>query len=105
MSETKYTMLAKYVFPSEIAYYFEIEEITELSDELHFYMKEKDIVAEEYSSICLHSNGFYDSSAVTDFSFARQKSHPACPSSLGRQRREKLFPTLPILIIRILTKV
>jgi hypothetical protein len=66
-------MLAKYVLPSEMGDYFEIEKIEDLSDGLHFYLEEKNIVPEEYKSIDLKSNGFYESSAITDFPLRDKK--------------------------------
>ena len=59
--------LAKYFLPDGILDYFEIVSDKMQDDRVHFYLKEKNIVPEEYDSFEIKSKGFTPEITVEDF--------------------------------------
>jgi len=55
------------LFPSGLLDYFEITNYKKESEEIHFYLQEKPILPEGYTSEDLYSNGFYEEKIVEDF--------------------------------------
>ena len=52
--------LLKYVLPTELLSYFELAGIKELEETLHLYLDEANAMPEEYTSLDLSSNGFFE---------------------------------------------
>jgi len=65
--------LAKYVIPKELLEYFELTNIQEAGEVLHFHFDELNIVPEEYSGLHLSANGFYEESTIKDFPLRDRK--------------------------------
>jgi hypothetical protein len=68
-----YKELFGYVLPEEISSDFELVKIQEVEGALHLYLDEINLVPAEYRERDLVSNGFYESSTVTDFPLRRRK--------------------------------
>jgi hypothetical protein len=65
--------LIKYVLPPELVSYFDLVGIEEMEDTLHLYMDESEAVPEEYESLVLLANGFYEESTIKDFPLRDKK--------------------------------
>ena len=65
--------LLKYVLPTELLSYFELVWIKELEETLHLYLDEGNAMPEEYTSLDLSSNGFYEESTIKDFPLRDKK--------------------------------
>ena len=65
--------LIKYVLPTELVSYFDLVETKEMEDTLHLYMGESEVVSEEYDSLVLFANGFYEVSTIKDFPLRDKK--------------------------------
>ena len=61
------TELLKYILPRELATYFVFEKLEEQDNTLHFYLEEKNLIPEEYSSCRLESKGFHKAITLRDF--------------------------------------
>jgi hypothetical protein len=73
MTSSNLLFLAKYVFPSEVVEFFELTNIKESENTLHFYLEEHNIIPTEYSGIDLLPNGFYSESTIKDFPLRDKK--------------------------------
>ncbi len=67
------TDLVRYVLPSEIVDYFNLVSIEEVSGTLHLRLDEMNIIPEEYVSLDLSANGFYEESTIKDFPLRDRK--------------------------------
>ena len=63
----------RYVLPKDIFEFFDLLEIREEGKTLHLYLDECNIIPEEYQSISLLPNGFYESSTLKDFPLRDKK--------------------------------
>tara|TARA_B110000240_G_C13513011_1_gene461067 strand:+ start:8862 stop:9065 length:204 start_codon:yes stop_codon:yes gene_type:complete len=61
--------LANYLLPESILDYFEIKKHGTKGDTIHFYLKEKNILLEEYQSNLSHSKDFSPEITIEDFPF------------------------------------
>jgi len=68
-----YKDLLRYVLPEELSSDFDLVDLQELQGELHLYLDEFNLVPEEFSDKNLVSNGFYESSTVSDFPLRKRK--------------------------------
>ena len=59
--------LASYLLPEGILEYFEITNHKTKDDTIHFYLKEKNMLPEEYQSTLAHSKGFSPEITIEDF--------------------------------------
>lgn len=60
-------------FPSGLLDYFEITNYNKSSEKIHFYLQEKPILLEGYTSNELYANGFYEETIVEDFPLRAQQ--------------------------------
>ena len=65
--------LIRYVLPPELVSYFDLVDIKELEETLHLYMDESESVPDEYASLDLLANGFYEESTIKDFPLRDKK--------------------------------
>ena len=65
--------LVKYVLPSDLVSSFELVDIKEENETLHLSLDELNIIPEEYQSLLLTANGFYESSTIKDFPLRDRK--------------------------------
>jgi len=65
--------LIRYVLPQEIVDYFDLVDLQESAETLHFYLEEVNVIPEEYRRLSLSSNGFYDESTIKDFPLRDKK--------------------------------
>jgi len=65
--------LFRYVLPKELVDFFDLVNICEVSESLHLYFDEYNIVPDEYKSLCLLPNGFYEASTIKDFPLRDKK--------------------------------
>jgi hypothetical protein len=65
--------LIRYVLPPELVSCFDLVGIKELEETLHLYMDESESVPEEYASLDLLANGFYEESTIKDFPLRDKK--------------------------------
>lgn len=65
--------LAKYVLPEELLDFFELVQVEESLDTLHLHLSEHNLIPEEYSSLSLSPNGFYEASTIKDFPLRDKK--------------------------------
>jgi len=65
--------LLRYVLPKELVDFFDLVNLQEQEDILHFYLDECTTVPEEYKELCLLPNGFYESSTLKDFPLRDKK--------------------------------
>lgn len=65
--------LMRYVLPGEIVDYFDLVSLSESSGCLHLHLDECDTIPEEYSSLVLSANGFYEESTIKDFPLRDRK--------------------------------
>jgi hypothetical protein len=71
--EKMYKELFRYVLPEELSGDFELVGLKETEGELHLDLDEKNLIPIEFSDKDLVSNGFYESSTVTDFPLRKRK--------------------------------
>jgi hypothetical protein len=65
--------LLRYVLPEEIVESFDLVNLEEQKETLHFYLDECNIVPQEYKDLSLSSNGFYEESTIKDFPLRDKK--------------------------------
>jgi hypothetical protein len=65
--------LAKYVIPKELLDFFELTDIEEEGEILHFYFDELNVIPLEYEGLGLCPNGFYQESTMKDFPLRDRK--------------------------------
>jgi hypothetical protein len=65
--------LLHYVLPREIVESFDLVNLQEHEETLHFYLDECNIVPEEYKELSLLPNGFYEESMLKDFPLRDKK--------------------------------
>ena len=65
--------LFKYVLSTEFLSYFELVGINGFEDTMHLYLDEGYSMPEEYTSLALSSNGFYEASTIKDFPLRDKK--------------------------------
>ncbi len=65
--------LVRYVLPRELVDYFSLVSIDAVSGTLHLRLDEINIIPEEYVSLDLSSNGFYEESTIKDFPLRDRK--------------------------------
>jgi hypothetical protein len=65
--------LIRYVLPQEIVDYFDLVDLQESVETLHFYLEEVNVMPEEYRGLSLSSNGFYEESTIKDFPLRDKK--------------------------------
>ena len=65
--------LLKYILPSEFITYFDIVSIQDLNGTLHIFLDESAAVPEEYSTLDLSPNGFYEECSINDFPLRERK--------------------------------
>jgi len=65
--------LLRYVLPKEIVESFNLVNIQEQYETLHFYLDECNTVPAEYKDLDLLPNGFYESSTIKDFPLRDRK--------------------------------
>jgi hypothetical protein len=61
--------LANYLLPESILDYFEIKKHSTKGDTIHLYLKEKNILLEEYQSNLAHPKSFSLEIIIEDFPF------------------------------------
>ena len=72
MTDVKVELL-KYVLPTELVTYFELVDIREFGATLHFYLDECNVIPEEFETLNLLANGFYEESTIKDFPLRDKK--------------------------------
>ena len=68
-----YKELVRYVLPDELSNDFELVDLQATAGVLHLYLDEFNLIPDEFSGKSLVSNGFYESSTVTDFPLRKRK--------------------------------
>lgn len=69
MEKDGYSLL----LPFGVTDYFNVLDVKESSDELTIYLEEKNVIPEEYSSLKVHSKGFYEPIVLQDFPLRGRK--------------------------------
>ena len=59
--------MAKYLLPEGVLEYFDISKHESTGTKIHFYLKEKHIVPQEFESELVHSKGFCPETTIEDF--------------------------------------
>ena len=72
MTDIKLELL-RYVLPTELVTYFELVDIREFGATLHFYLDEFNVIPEEFETLNLLANGFYEESTIKDFPLRDKK--------------------------------
>jgi hypothetical protein len=67
------TNIIELLFPEGLLEYFEVTDYKKTSQKIHFYLKEKNIIPEEYQIGELLSNGFYAEVIIEDFPLRAQQ--------------------------------
>ncbi len=67
MSNDNLLALAKYLLPEVLVDYFSLTNHEIMSEELHFYFSENNVIPIEHSDKILMSKGFHSESTVQDF--------------------------------------
>jgi hypothetical protein len=65
--------LLPYILPKELVESFELVDLQEKEETLHLYLDECNIVPEEYKTLSLLPNGFYEESTLKDFPLRDRK--------------------------------
>jgi hypothetical protein len=65
--------LAKYVIPKELLECFDLVDIQEEGEILHFHFDELNVIPSEYEGLGLFPNGFYADSMIKDFPLRDRK--------------------------------
>jgi hypothetical protein len=65
--------LTKHVLPLELIDYFDLVSLEEMTETLHLYLDERNVIPGEYESIELSPNGFYPVSMIKDFPLRDKK--------------------------------
>ncbi len=74
MSDYKLLLsLTRYVLPSDIIDFFDLEDIKEEDGILHLCLDELNVIPQEYESLELKANGFYEESTIKDFPLRDRK--------------------------------
>ena len=62
-----FNSLVKLILPDSIEEYFELTQTTTSQTEIHLYLKELNIIPDEYKSNKLTSKGFFEAVTIQDF--------------------------------------
>ena len=65
--------LLSFVLPKEIIASFDLVKLEEKEETLHLYLDECNVPPEEYKSMSLSANGFYEASTIKDFPLRDKK--------------------------------
>jgi len=64
--------LAKHFLPEKLLSYFNLLAHNIVDDVINFYLEEKNIIPENYSSELTHSKGFHKETTIEDFPLRRK---------------------------------
>jgi len=65
--------LLQYVLPQDVVDTFDLVDMQECEETLHFYLDECNIPPDEYKDLTLSPNGFYEAATIQDFPLRDKK--------------------------------